>query len=225
MKKTSQILAGALVLALASTAFAQPYPNNGYVGVYADAAGTQCCITVPQFASTTVHVIAKLGGATSSGVTGVEFRLEFSAAAGYFLTFNPGAGASVVLGNPIDDNPAANDQGKGLNIAWPSCVPDPIGPQFSVGTITVFNVSGGPCEIKTKRHEAASSPEHRCPLFILCDAPVYTKADMTITEEQNGGIEPIAFVSQMNVAGCAPTNCGPVAVEPATWSTVKDLYR
>lgn len=224
MKKTSQILAGALVLALASTAFAIPYPNNGYVGLYADAAGTQCCITAPAFVPTLAHVIGKLAGATADGITQAEFRLEFSAATGYILSWAANPTATVVLGDPVDIDPASHIPPKGLNIAWNVCQPDPIGPQLSLGTINVINLgSGGACEVRTKQHEAASSPDHHCPLYILCDAPVYTKADMTITEEQNGGIEPIAFVSMIN--SCPAPNCGPVAVVPSTWSTVKDLYR
>jgi hypothetical protein len=225
MKKLTAILTAGLVAGLVSASTAQPYPADGYVGVYGDAAGTQCCMTVAPFAMGTLHVIAKLNGQTAAGITGAEFRLEFSNAAGYFLTLTPNPLANLVLGNPTDDNPAANDQNKGVNLAFPTCQPDPIAAQLSLGTYNCFNTNPagtGACTIRTKRHESPSNPTKRCPLFTKCDAPLFTVVPMTLTEDQLGA-EPVAFVSQLNTT-CDGT-CGPVPVTPTTWSTLKDLYR
>jgi len=222
MRKLTAILSAGLLAGLVSSSAAQPYPANGYVGVYGDAAGTQCCITIPPSTAGTLHVIAKLNGMTAAGITSAEFRLEFSNTAGYFLTFTPNPLANLVLGSPTDDNPAANDQGKGLNIAFPICQPDPIATQISLGTYQAFNAGGGACTIRTKRHESPSNPTFRCPLFTICDDPLFTKAPMTVTEDQIGA-EPVAFVSQLNTT--CDGLCGPVPVTPTTWSTLKDLYR
>ena len=72
--------AGLLGLAacLATPALAQTniaYPTDGYIGVFGDIAATNCCITLPPNAATTLHIIAVTGGQTSAGITGAEFRV------------------------------------------------------------------------------------------------------------------------------------------------------
>ena len=43
--------------------------GDGYIGIYADAAGTTPCTTVPPLSGTTLYVIAKLQGASLSAAS------------------------------------------------------------------------------------------------------------------------------------------------------------
>jgi hypothetical protein len=225
MKKSPLALAAGLLVGLVSTGHAQFVPPpNGYVGVYADPAGTQCCITAAA-GQTTAYVIAQLGGGTINGITQAEFRIEVSNATGYFFNWAADAGASVNLGNPVDTDPSRNDQNVGLNVAWAECRPNPIGPQWTLGTLTIINLgTGGPTELRIKRHERPSSTIVRAPLFVLCDAPEFTKAPMTEPEPE-GAPERVAFTSYVNDPTCTQDRCVITAVDNATWSGMKELYR
>lgn len=210
-------------MGLVTGASAQPYPNDGYIGVYADAAGTQCCAPIGSFTSGTLYVIAKLNGATANGITGAEFRLVFpGGTTGYFLTWTPQA--DVPIGNPI---PGANPSDPyGCNLAFSTCRPDPPGSatQLTLGTISVFNAGGAPTAIQVRKKVPPGNPDFTCPLLVLCDAPVYTKVCNTITETSTpNGEEAIGFVAGLN--NCPQPNCGPVGVEQSTWSGMKSLYR
>jgi len=48
--------------------------GDGYIGIYADAAGTLPCMAVPPLSGTTLYVMAKLEGASAAGISGAEFR-------------------------------------------------------------------------------------------------------------------------------------------------------
>jgi len=45
----------------------------------------------------------------------------------------------------------------------------------SLGTITVYNISGTVTELLVKRHSTPSNHMYACPLFTLCDSPLNTK--------------------------------------------------
>jgi hypothetical protein len=226
MKLRSLLIVTALAICLASVAFAQPYPTNGSIGVWADAAGTQCCITAA--APTTVHVLARLENATAGGITGAEFRIRMSPApgSGWFLiwSINPAA-QNTSIGNPIDDTPDDLSDPKGMNLAFPTCQPDP--PSLgvvSLGTITMINAGGPPLTLEVRQKTPPANPNIPAPLLVLCDSPVFTTVPVTILQTENGGNEPIAFVARVN-GTCDPASCGVVAVEEQTWSGVKGLFR
>lgn len=223
MKRMSLLAAGALCVGLVSGASAQPYPTDGYIGVFSDAAGTQCCATIPGFTSGTLYVIAKLNGATANGITGAEFRLVFpGGTAGYFLTWN--ALADVPLGTPLP--PANPDDPYGVNLAYSACKPDPPGSatQVTLGTIAVFNAGGPATAIQVLKKKPPGNPDFTCPLLVLCDGPVFTKICNTILETQTpNNVEAIGFVGGLN--NCPQPGCGPVAVAEATWTGMKALYR
>jgi hypothetical protein len=229
MKKLTLIATAALVAGLVSASSAQ-YPHNGYLGIYGDAAGTQCCITAPAFASTTVYLISTLADSTANGVTGVEFRIEVSPAptGSYFLTWNANPGLAVSLGSPLDDTPGDPNDAKGCNLAFAACQPTTPGERITWGTFSLLNIVAPPgtapaLTLKVKQKTPVSNPNRKCPLFVLCDAPVYTAVNMTLTQDALGGEEPVAFTAYINTPGCSA--CGPVAVAPATWSGVKELFR
>src|SRR5262245_47054397 len=93
-------------LCIASAASAQ-FPANGYIGLYGDMPGTQCCFNVMPFVPVIMTVWANLSGGTASGITGAEYRLEFqnaAYAAGLF-TWTPSMASNLSLGNPQDTTP------------------------------------------------------------------------------------------------------------------------
>ena len=165
----------------------------------------------------TVHVYARLRGASDAGITGAEFYVrgwEEIAARGYTLTesFNPAAvfelGAmskpSGLLGNV-----------RRLNIVFTTCTPDPlIGGDFVfLGAITALGFGVADIPANTYLSVIAGDPPgdmtFRCPLFTLCDAPFFTIVCGT------GG----EFIINPAERDCT------VAVEEQTWSEVKSLYR
>jgi hypothetical protein len=228
MKKLTLIATAALVAGLVSASFAQ-YPHNGYIGVYADAAGTQCCITAPGYTPTTAYVMSTLSDSTASGVTGAEFRIEVSPApTAYILQWNANGNLNVSLGNPIDDTPADATDAKGCNLVFSTCQPVNPSDRITWGTISILSLTAPPATgpaltLRVKAKTPPSSPQHKCPLFTICDAPLYTAVNMTLTQDALGGEEPVAFTSYVNQAGCSA--CGPVAVATSTWSGVKELFR
>jgi len=227
MKHMTLLATAALATCVASTAFAQ-YPTNGSIGVYADAAGTQCCITANPGPPATLHVIAKLENATAGGITGAEFRIRVNPAPGatWFLIWNinPAAGQTSI-GNPIDPTPDDLTDAQGINLAFPSCQPDPASlGAISLGTITAINSGGAPLTLEVRQKTPPANPNILAPLLVLCDAPVFTTVPITIQQNENNGNEPIAFVAKVN-GTCTPADCGVVAVEENTWSGVKGLFR
>jgi len=173
-------LQSALLAILASNAKAQT--NDGYVGIYRDAAGLLPCATVPQQSGTTLYVIAKTAGASANGITGAEFRIEVTNPTGWFFSYTAPATASLVLGNVLDTSSDPNDT-SGLNVSFASCV-TPAGGNIALGTITVYNASGSATNMLVKQHNEPSNAGYQCPLFTVCDAPTYTKSCMTPSTEQ-----------------------------------------
>jgi hypothetical protein len=226
MKKLIAIAAAALCFA--SAASAQPFPANGYIGLYADMAGTQCCISAPAGMPVTFHFVATLAGLTTGGISGAEFRMETSSdisGAGFFQAFSPAAGALVIGSSPFDFNqtdptPPASE---GINIAFPECQMG-TGGRVYLGSMSAF-ITGAitNVEVQTlRRNPPTNVVEGDCPLVTLCDAPTFTKVCLTIPTGAHG--ESINFKSGINLATCN-TACTPVAVSDNTWSGVKDLYR
>jgi len=225
MKKLTLIATAALVAGLVSASSAQ-YPHNGYIGIYADAAGTQCCITAPMYTPTTAYVMSTLADSTANGVTGAEFRIEFSpGTAGYVVQWTADPGVDVAIGSPIDETPLDPADPRGCNLAFNTCRPTTPGAQITWGTLGFVALSATPAELtlRVKQKSPPNNQFHKCPLFVLCDAPVFTAVNMTLTQDALGGEEPVAFTAYVNRAGC--TACGPVAVAPVTWSGVKELFR
>jgi hypothetical protein len=195
--------------------------------VFADAEGTQCCATVPAFMPTTLYVVGFLAGQTAPGITGAEFRLEFSEnpAGAAAISFTADPSSAVAIGNPLDFTPGSDpaEPGvEGLNIAWQMCQ---AGPRIPVGTLSVivFNAAWTGVEVLTKQRTPAGNPapEWACPLWTLCDAE-FTKVCMTIPAGAEG--QSVIFRSGINLPSCN-TSCTAVAVAPTNWSAVKDLYR
>ena len=162
-----------LLLGLYSPALAQ---TNGYIGIYADAAGTAPCLNVLPYTAAVLHVIATCEGLTASGITGAEFRIEVSNPAGWWFTYNTPSPATV-LGNPLDTSPGPGDI-SGVNIGFTACQ-TPTNGKVALGTISVFNSNGSATNLLVKRHNTPRNPDYSCALFTRCDSPVYSKQCMT----------------------------------------------
>lgn len=168
---------------LAGITLAFPAPSlgqtgDGFVGIYEDAAGTQPCSQIPPWSGKTLHVVASLAGASVNGITGAEFRIEVTNPSGWFVSYAAPNG-STPLGNPIDIEPTNPDDGSGLTIAFSECrVPDASG-RVTLGTIAIYNAGASSTLLLVKRHSRPSNESYPCPLFVLCDAPVYSKVCMT----------------------------------------------
>ena len=222
----TMILLAILLLATSSNIGAQPYPADGYVGVYFDRAGTVACGTAP-IGPTTLHILATLAGATQDGITGAEFRLEVSNSSGYFLIYSAVPGScDINCTDALDLTPCVGDI-VGASLTFPQCqASDDAGPgRVYLGTITVVNVGGGPFTIDTKRRNPSSDPQFLCPLFFRCDEPQFTKVCMTWQEGDPalGGREPVAFRTVVNDPNCSGPPACVVGVESRTWSVVKHI--
>lgn len=225
MRRVSFIAAG-LVLSLGASALAQTGPSDGYIGVFGDAAGTDCCIDLGATNGTgTLYVIAVTGGGSSEGISGAEFRIAIDPPdPTAFFIWTASAASNVSLGSPIDNGSSS----AGNNIAFPECqtVNGLAGDHIILGTITAVNVMNEH-RLVVKRHNAPTNPDLPCPLFTLCDAPAFTAICMTLADgdPKLEGQEPEAFVSLVNSVSCAGASCGFVATEETTWTAVKDLFR
>jgi hypothetical protein len=165
------------------------------IGVYFDANGGTCSTAIAPNTPFTMYMIANLGGATSGGITGAEFRMD-GFPAGWFGTPSRNPAANIDVGNPMNG---------GTNLAFPSCQAG------SGGRVLLFTINGFATSAVVNRyfqilqHTTPSNPNFVCPLVTICDA-VFTKICVT------GG------VAIVNGPPCT------VAVQPASWSAVKEMF-
>lgn len=145
-----------------------------------------------------MYVVLLTSGATSSGVTGAEFRVDASAA-GSFLFQNEQASPDVViqLGAAL---------GEGTSMAFSDCQTS-----GSIYFLSFQAVSGGsageaPVIIGAKRRDTRFT----CPIAVLCDRPTYT----TVCVEGGKAL--------LNPTGQRP--CGS-SREDSEWTRVKELFR
>lgn len=228
MRKSPLLLAVALLVASFSTSFAQ---TNGYIGVFGDAAGTQCCFE-PGIGSTTIYIIAVLGGTTSGGISGAEFRVEIPTKnpATQFIIPTPNPANAAALGTPFEVADDPNDDtnnGGGANIAFATAQGSQAGDHVLLYTVTLIGFTDLDMVVKSKV-TPANLVDGDCPILFLFDPPDFTKVCITKTNAELGE-QAIAFRSYLrSSASNCPTNgvtCGPVAVAKSTWSGMKELYR
>jgi hypothetical protein len=137
----------------------------GFLGIYADPEGTQPCATIHAGTVGNLYVVAT---APQGGFTGAEFSIQVTNPEGYILLYVPPEGA-IVFGDPLDRTPNDPLDGSGVNIAWSTCRTSA---RVAMGSIIVFNQSGGPTELQIKRRNRPANPFIGwCPLFVACNAP------------------------------------------------------
>lgn len=175
MRRKIASLSLTAILGLASQGHSQT--GDGYVGVFADSAGTIPCATVPPYTGAVLYVYAVTEGVSASGLTGAEFRIEVSHPQGWSLNYMAPSAATTVLGNALDKEPGVTNN-KGVNLAFAECQL-PVNSRIPLGAISVGNYSGSPTNLTVKRHEKPKNPNFTCPLFTLCDSPAFTSRCMS----------------------------------------------
>jgi hypothetical protein len=198
--------------------------DNGLVGVYADPQGTSHCINIPTGQSGTMYIIATTGGQTSDGFSGAEFRIQVKNPTGYFFTYSPPPGNDyVTIGGPLDLTPDDPFDFQGLNIAFRFCQTQThtAGDRISLGTIQVFNISGGPTQLLTERNGRPSNPSFGTPLFTRCDAPAFSITGMRQCASDTEG-QIIASRSFLNTPGCTETQTCPSECPGGPCVTLKE---
>ena len=141
------------------------------LGVFADANGTDCDLTVPRFSPSTLYVLALLGGPAAEGIQGAEFRIDGVPPTWFATWFGP-------IGCDFCTNPL---QG-GTNVAWPSCATG-TGGAVLIGTIQLFPVDlRENVYIRVRGHSMPSHPERPGPNVTLCNDPVWTVVEAGSTE-------------------------------------------
>ena len=227
-----QLLAVFAILALAAT---PSLAVNGNIGIYFDTDAALCQGTVPLGPPVRMYVYALLQGASLTGITGAEYKVQEGLnnnadPAGYLFqeTFDPMA---TILGGGAFSNP---DPGlRGVNVAWSACqIGD--GTKVLLETVDVLNPLGSTAEmmLKVVKSDTYTNQFFKCPLFVLCDEPVFTKVCVgygVVACAQDAPPSPPPLTSQCSTSGVAYIN--PIAgrdcrvgVAPATWSSVKSLY-
>lgn len=173
----------------------------GTLGVFFDRSGTICSGPVPP--ETPLYVVAEIPG--TEGLAGAEFRVQNS---------NPGAFSFAAIPEPGWIK-IGNVFGDGATMG--SNCPPGVEPQRFVILKAIAFPQGDPRDVQlvVERHRTPSNENYRCPMLILCDAPLYTAVVATK-----------GFPAMLNPAGeTGPCPTLPVAVQPHTWSQVKNLYR
>jgi hypothetical protein len=173
-------------------------PNQGTVGVYFDPAGTQCSGTIPGGTVGKVYVVAKLAGPTAGGIAGAEFRFEGMPSA--WEAYSVPDPQILALGDPFADGVVMGFECKSAQEH-----------AVLLYTVIVFahdDISDVLFQILMRSPPLSS----QCPLLLTCDAPVFTKYCVE-------GLP--CFVNSRKTPPCAT----PLAVQSASWSVVKGLYR
>ncbi len=163
-----------------------------------------CDAVISASTQATWYLCASVGGAARSGIIGAEFRQDGSPA-GWPMTAIPNPAASYVRGDPLAG---------GCQIAFPDCQSG-----GSPGIVLLYTIQGlattsvGCTRLTILQHTTPSNPLFRCPVLVLCDAPVYTKICVMGAEGLVNG-------------ACSMTPPDPcrVALTPVLWSQVKRLY-
>ena len=200
----------AIVAASFGSAMAQ-FPG-GHIGLYWDAAGTNCSATVANFAQTDFFILATPDpGLPSGGITGAEFRVK-GATASMILTPTANPNSNVALGNPFSDESQPVGSRGGANIAFPDCqLPDANGNVllYTVSVLLLSDTTEIVFEVDQK--SPPSNPLNNAYALVnACDAPQFTP-----NEASTG----IAYMNHSS-----PGACMEVGVEERTWGQIKNMY-
>ena len=219
-----------LALLTSSISLAEPPPSNGYIGVFGDAAGTQCCFSLPavQNGQQKIYVFYVTGGAGAAGISGSEFKIAFEPPVNVTtLNWAAGQGLHVVIGDPLD-----NGSGGGVYMSVNNqnqCLTQTglAGDMILLGEIHVKDLYAATQLVVKASDTQYTNPNFACPSVFLCDGPAFTQVALTLKKGDSalGGEDPVGFISSVNGSSCSGSSCGFVATEPTTWSTVKGLFR
>lgn len=237
----------ALISAIAITSLnVSAWATDGNIVLVFDPDASTCQATVPCRCTATLYVYGLLAGASANGFIVAEYKVatgpDSNADPGWLFaeSFDPGA---IVIGagafTPADPLP------RGVDVAWPTCQQGD-GYKVLIETVRVTAVdcqlSIDELQLHVVKHDSPSNQFFQCPLFALCDAPVYTKVclgsnltacpnpepphanDATCSTSGLAWLNPIPTRLCTTTPGPIDIDC-PVAALPETWSGVKGLYR
>jgi hypothetical protein len=226
-----------LVALLASALLLPALPcsaANGNIGIFADPHAATCMATVPCMGTLKLWVYALLEGSSAGGITGAEYSIDVGSSAPdplWFFSETFNASATVVGTGALNPGDALS---RGVNLAWAQCQPGGPVPFVLLETVTAlsFDCAQSKLILTVVKHDVASNQFFQCPLFVLCDDPVYTKVCIGSNLTTCRNPEP-PFPNNATCSTSGQFILNPVigvdrckvGVETATWSTMKELYR
>jgi hypothetical protein len=199
---------------------------NGQLTVSFDTnAYSSCAFATCQNPVVRFYVCALLVGASQTGITGAEYKLQFGPGGplpGWMIQESPDPYATAI-GAALD----VSGLSSGIDIAWPSCQGNEAG-VVVVETFTAYYLDCASVQhypLQIVKHDRPSNQYFQCPLLVLCDAPVYTKVCVGTVRVCQNPEPPFANNAMCSTGGRAWINYCPVAVLPTSWSAVKSIYR
>jgi hypothetical protein len=219
-------------LALLVFAASPSFAVNGNIGIYADQGQAICAAPLGYQTPLTLYVYGLLQGGSVGGITGAEYQITQSANVDWIYgeNFSPATGSgAITVGSGAIVGPSP-----GINIAWGGndCQTGPGSVLLEI--VTVFDATGNdagtPNTLRVEAHTTPGNPFFRCPLFTLCDAPVFTK--VCLGQDLDTIVCPFPPFAQACTRSTSGEffinpvqgfNCT-VAVAEKTWSQMKGLY-
>jgi hypothetical protein len=165
--------------------------GDGYVGVYSgdglsfrgiyEEGTASSCIVLPYGVGTTLYVVARLEGASVGGISGAEFRIEVSNPTGYSLFYSMSHFEADRFGGNcadiLDLEPGKPAHPAGTRLTFP-CDAGRGGVKI-IGTIQVFNASGGATTFCVRGRSPSSDVSGSGPYFVLCGDGDSTRVRMS----------------------------------------------
>lgn len=176
--------------------------DNGSIGVYFDAAGTQCQGTIHPGAPGMVYILAKPTGATAEGVSGVEFK--FTGLPRSWRVFPVANPELLMLGDPF---------GAGVVAGLPCQAPQG-GVVLLYSVLVLADAEESDVEFSIDMRDPPLNREFKCPLLLGCDS-FFTKYCVSSQS---------CTINASRTAG-RPCAKNPTSVSQKTWTGVKELYR
>ena len=175
--------------------------DSGTIGIYFDAEGQQCSGTIRPGEPGTIYILAKHNGLTDCGVAAAEFRISgIPPSWSVYPVPNP---AALNVGNPFAD---------GVVVAFPTCQRPENGPVVLYTVLVVASELETDLQFTVEKRNPPGNPMFQCPLFNLCDTPMFTKICVE-------GLP-------CHVNATSPRICGsPLPVQPMSWGAVKEIFR
>jgi hypothetical protein len=182
--------------------------SNGSIGIFADPAGEDATLLLPQGIPATLYIVARLEGDTAMGMLGAEFRIT-GMPDSWAVSSTPNPLAAVTLGNPFQP---VNNVWR-ANIAFGSCM----GTEDS--TVVLYTVNVFPTSevsdhsLIVEAGMPPSNPNLDTPLLNICDAPYYTAVPVL---GRTAVINPVTVLPDPAIASCdiRVSNSSPIAGEP-----------
>jgi hypothetical protein len=218
-------------LALLVFAASPSFAVNGNINIFADEGQAICASPLGFQTNLKLYVYAQQQGASLSGITGAEYQISPSSGTDWIWgeDFSPaiGDGATLIGAGAMTGGLP------GINVAYDACRDG--GGSILLQCVNVVDISGVfanvPVTLTVRAHSVPGNPFFRCPLFTLCDDPIFTKVCLG----QNNDVvqcpfPPGAIACNVSSSGeffinptSSQSNCT-VAVEETTWSDVKSLF-